>query len=52
MDEEAERPPVDWAAVRRAYELTDETIKSICARFDITKSVFEGRWRKEHWLSR
>lgn len=52
MDEEAERPRVDWAAIRRAYELTDETIKDICSRFDITKSVFEGRWRKEHWLSR
>jgi hypothetical protein len=52
MDEQAKRPQVDWAAVRRAYELTDETIKDICLRFGITKSVFEGRWRKERWLSR
>jgi hypothetical protein len=52
MDEEAQRQQVDWAAIRRAYELTDETIKDICLRFGVTKSVFENRWRKERWLSR
>lgn len=52
MDEEAKRPQVDWAAVRRAYELTDETIKDICARFGVSKGGFEYRWRKERWLSR
>jgi hypothetical protein len=52
MDEEARRRQVDWAAVRCAYELTDETIKSICERFGVTKSAFEHRWQKERWLSR
>jgi hypothetical protein len=52
MDEQRQTGQVDWAAIRRAYELTDETIKDICQRFGITKSVFEGRWRKERWLSR
>jgi AcrR family transcriptional regulator len=52
MDERAKRPQVDWAAVRCAYELTDETIKSICARFGVSKGGFEYRWRKERWLSR
>ena len=52
MGEQAPPQTVDWAAVRRAYELTDETIKDICQRFGITKGVFEGRWRKERWLSR
>ena len=52
MDEEAQRQQVDWAAIRRAYELTDETIKDICQRFGVTKSALEHRWRKERWLSR
>jgi transposase-like protein len=52
MGEQTQRQQIDWAAIRRAYELTDETIKDICQRFGITKSVFEGRWRKERWLSR
>jgi AcrR family transcriptional regulator len=52
MDEQAKRPQVDWAAVRRAYELGDETIKDICARFGVSKGGFEYRWRKERWLSR
>ena len=52
MNEQRQTGQVDWAAIRRAYELTDETIKDICLRFGITKSVFEGRWRKERWLSR
>jgi transposase-like protein len=52
MDEEARQQDVDWAAVRRAYELTNETIKDICQRFGVTKSAFESRWRKESWLSR
>jgi hypothetical protein len=52
MDDEAPRPPVDWAAIRHAYELTDETIKDICLRFGVTKSAFEHRFQKENWLSR
>lgn len=52
MDEQAQRQQVDWAAVRRAYELSDETIKDICQRFGVTKSAFDHRWKKERWLSR
>lgn len=52
MDEQAKRPQVDWAAIRRAYELTDETIKDICLRFGVTKGAFENRWRRERWFSR
>lgn len=52
MDEQAPRPPVDWAAVKRAYELGDGTIKDICGRFGVTKSAFEHRFQKENWLSR
>lgn len=52
MIEQAQRQPVDWAAVRRAYETNDGTIKQICARFDITKGAFDSRYRKERWLSR
>src|SRR5690349_8499433 len=43
---------VDWPAIRRAYELTDETIKNICSRFGVTKGSFCNRFRKERWLSR
>lgn len=42
----------DWVAIRRAYELTDETIKDICQRFGVTKSALEHRWKKGRWLSR
>ena len=52
MGEQRQTGQVDWAAIRRAYELTDETIKDICQRFGVTKSAFEHRWRKERWLSR
>jgi hypothetical protein len=52
MDEKAQRQQVDWAAIRRAYELTDETIKDICLRFGVTKGAFENRWRRERWFSR
>ena len=52
MDEQAQRQQVDWAAIRRAYELTDETIKDICLRFGVTKGAFENRWRRERWFSR
>lgn len=46
------RPDVDWAVVRRAYETTDETIKSLCERFGVTKSAFETKFRNQKWLSR
>ena len=52
MDEEAKRPQVDWAAIRCAYEMTDETIKDICLRFGVTKSALEHRLKKQRWLSR
>ena len=52
MVEEAQRQQVDWAAVRRAYETNDGTIKQICTRFRITKGAFENRYRRERWLSR
>lgn len=42
----------DWVAIRRAYELTDETIKDICHRFGVTKSALENQWKKGRWLSR
>jgi hypothetical protein len=42
----------DWVAIRRAYELTDETIKHICERFGVTKGAFETQFRKGKWVSR
>jgi hypothetical protein len=52
MSDEPRRRQVDWAAIRRTYELTDETIKSICERFGVTKGVFETQFRKGKWVSR
>lgn len=42
----------DWAGVRYAYEQTDETIKQICKRFDVTKGALEYRHKKGRWLAR
>jgi hypothetical protein len=52
MNDAAQRPKVDWAEIRRAYELTDETIKSLCLRFDVSKGAFDNHYRKGGWLSR
>lgn len=43
---------VDWAAVRRAYEQSNETLKQICDRFGVTKGQLEHRQKKERWPSR
>ncbi|WEK02791.1 MAG: hypothetical protein P0Y65_11280 [Candidatus Devosia phytovorans] len=42
----------DWIAIRRAYELSDDSIKQICTQFGVTKGQFENRCRKDRWLSR
>ena len=46
------KDPRDWAAVRRAYEQGDETIKQICERFGVSKGGFEHRFKAERWISR
>lgn len=43
---------VDWAAVRRAYEESAETLKQICERFGVTKGQLEHRQKKQRWPSR
>lgn len=52
MGEAAQRRQVDWAAVRRDYELTDETIADLCKRHGVSKGSFEHQFRKGRWLSR
>jgi hypothetical protein len=43
---------VDWAEVRRAYELSNETVTSIRTRFGIAKSTLERRRVAEGWTTR
>jgi len=52
MEAEAERHQADWVVIRHAYETNDGTIAAICARFGVTKSQLERRYRKERWVSR
>lgn len=43
---------VDWAAVRRAYEMTGETIREICARFRVSPRTLTRQRRREGWTPR
>jgi len=42
----------DWAAIRHAYETSNETLVQICQRFGVTKGALEYRYRKQRWISR
>ena len=42
----------DWAAIRHAYEHSDDTLKTICERFGVTKGQLEHRQKRQHWPSR
>ena len=50
MEAEAERHQADWVVIRHASNVG--TISAICARFGVTKSQLERRYRKERWVSR
>lgn len=43
---------VDWVQIRGDYELTEETIESLCRRHGVTKGAFDHQCRKGRWLSR
>ena len=43
---------IDWAKVRRAYELSAETVGSIRKRFGLSRYQLEKRRRAENWTTR
>jgi hypothetical protein len=42
----------DWALIRRAYEDTRETIKSIAARFNVATGTISNHAKNEDWRPR
>lgn len=49
MDEQAQRPQVDWAAVQLDYEQSNGSLKAICARYDITEAQLRHRRERHGW---
>lgn len=49
MDEQAQRPQVDWAAVQLDYEQSNGSLKAICARYDITTAQLRHRRERHGW---
>jgi hypothetical protein len=46
------RPAVDWAEVRRAYEITGMPAGEVRRRFGLTKAQLRGRREREGWIAR
>jgi hypothetical protein len=48
----ASSPDVDWAEVRRVYELSEETVGAILDRFGLSRYQLEKRRVAEGWTTR
>ena len=52
---ESEKKPsrvIDWAAIRKAYEMDDEPVRMIAERHGISSSAIDHRMRHEGWSMR